>query len=58
MDHASIDLKYKCGSIHMAATSMAIDCGVLIDATLNTGRWAVGRSSACSTIELAFERWP
>jgi hypothetical protein len=40
MDHASIDLRYKGGSIHMAAASAAIDRGVPIDVVLNTGRWA------------------
>ena len=40
MDHVSINLKYKGGSICMAAASAAIDHGVLIDVVLNTGRWA------------------
>ena len=39
MDHVSINLKYKGGSIRMAAASAAIHLGVPIDVVLSEGRW-------------------
>ena len=40
MDRIKVDLRYKGGSIRMAAASAAIDRGVPIDVVLNTGRWS------------------
>ena len=39
MDRVSIDLKYKGGSVRMAAASATIDRGVPLDVVLDTGRW-------------------